>query len=135
MGKQEKFLDTETLSPSLSPTQCDTKHVEKGWGYELWIVNKDYCGKLLHFQRGKRCSWHYHRVKDEVFYLRAGRLLARFGPGDNLADASTILLTPGMTFAVPTGLRHQMEALEESDLFEFSTHHKDADSFRLVPGD
>lgn len=47
--------------------------VEKGWGYELWLVNDDYCGKLLHFRQGKRCSWHYHRVKDEVFYLHAGR--------------------------------------------------------------
>jgi len=30
-----------------------------------------------------------------------------------------VLLLPGMSFAVPVGLRHQMEALEESDLFEF----------------
>ena len=29
----------------------------KGWGYEKWIVNKeDYCGKLLHMIKGKKCS-------------------------------------------------------------------------------
>ena len=29
----------------------------KGWGYEKWIVNKDeYCGKLLHIIKGKKCS-------------------------------------------------------------------------------
>ena len=40
-----------------------------------------------------------------------------------------------MSFAVPKGLRHQMEALEDSDLFEFSTHHDEADSIRISQGD
>jgi mannose-6-phosphate isomerase-like protein (cupin superfamily) len=111
------------------------KRVEKGWGYELWVVNKAYCGKLLHFQRGRRCSWHYHRLKDEVFYLHAGRLRVRFGPTDDLAAADSIVLLPGMSFAVPPGLRHQMEAEEDSDLFEFSTYHDEADSIRLIKGD
>src|SRR3954464_5433739 len=99
------------------------KRVDKGWGYELWIVNKDYCGKLLHFHKGKKCSWHYHRLKDEVFYLHTGRVLVRFGQGDDLEDAASLLLRPGMSFAVPPGLRHQMEGEGDSDLFEFSTHH------------
>ena len=43
----------------------------KGWGYEKWIVNNDlYCGKVLFFERGKKCSWHYHKVKDETFYVK-----------------------------------------------------------------
>ena len=30
------------------------KYVEKGWGYEKWIVNKEeYCGKLLFFKKGR----------------------------------------------------------------------------------
>jgi hypothetical protein len=40
-----------------------------------------------------------------------------------------------MSFALPPGLRHRMEADEDSDLFEFSTHHDEADSIRLVKGD
>ena len=29
-------------------------HVDKGWGWERWIVNKEeYCGKLLFFNSGK----------------------------------------------------------------------------------
>ena len=48
----------------------------KGWGYEKWIVNTDeYCGKLLFFEEGKRCSWHYHKLKDETFYLQSGKML------------------------------------------------------------
>ena len=42
--------------------------VPKGWGFEKWIVNcEKYCGKLLYFAKDKKCSWHYHKIKDEVF--------------------------------------------------------------------
>ena len=51
------------------------KHVPKGWGYEKWIVNNEkYCGKLLFFEKGKKCSWHYHKLKHETFYLHSGRI-------------------------------------------------------------
>ena len=42
---------------------------KKGWGYENWLVNTElYCGKILHFNHGKQCSLHYHKIKDETFY-------------------------------------------------------------------
>ena len=54
--------------------------VPKGWGYEDWIVNKEeYCGKLLFFKKGKSCSWHYHNLKDETFYVHKGELEVRYG--------------------------------------------------------
>jgi mannose-6-phosphate isomerase-like protein (cupin superfamily) len=126
------------LIPQAHADQLDSTplfRLDKGWGHELWLVNKDYCGKLLHFDQGKKCSWHYHQLKDEVFFLHSGRLLIRFSHGDNLDNAASVVLLPGMSFAVPVGLRHQMEALEDSDLFEFSSHHDEADSIRLVKGD
>ena len=44
------------------------KRVNKPWGHELWIYNSElYCGKILFFNKGKRCSWHYHEIKDETF--------------------------------------------------------------------
>jgi quercetin dioxygenase-like cupin family protein len=109
--------------------------INKGWGYELWIVNKkEYCGKLLHFFKGTKCSYHYHLLKDETFYLQSGRILLKYGFGE-LETAQEITLTPGMNFHIPIGLRHQMIALEESDLFEFSTEHFEEDSYRIVKGD
>jgi hypothetical protein len=36
---------------------------------------------------------------------------------------------------VPPGLVHQMEALEDAELFEFSTQHFNSDSHRLINGD
>jgi mannose-6-phosphate isomerase-like protein (cupin superfamily) len=44
-------------------------------------------------------------------------------------------LVAGECMDVPIGLVHQMEALEDSELFEFSTQHFDTDSHRLVRGD
>lgn len=112
------------------------KFVKKGWGYEKWIVNKDlYCGKLLFFNAGKKCSWHYHVKKDEVFYLQSGRMIVRYSDEDNLEEAEELMLEPGMNFYIYPGLRHQMEAIEDSELYEFSTEHFDEDSYRIVKGD
>ena len=110
--------------------------VKKGWGYEKWIVNKDlYCGKLLFFNKGKKCSWHYHIKKDEVFYLQSGKMIVRYSDLDEISEAEEIMLEPGMNFYISPGLRHQMEAIEDSELYEFSTEHFDSDSYRIVKGD
>ena len=112
------------------------KHVPKGWGWERWIVNcPEYCGKLLFFNKGKRCSWHFHKIKDEVFYLQSGKMMVYYSMNDDIKEANQVVLNPGEKFYVPTGLRHQMVALEESELFEFSTEHFDSDSYRIIKGD
>ncbi len=114
----------------------EIKHVEKGWGHEKWIVNKpEYCGKLLFLKKGKRCSWHFHKLKDEVFYLQSGKILVKYSDSDDIESAKEIILHPENSFHVYTGLRHQMIALEDSEVFEFSTQHFDSDSHRIIRGD
>ena len=112
------------------------KFVKKGWGFEKWIVNKpEYCGKLLFFIRDRRCSWHYHKLKDEVFYLQSGKLLVKYSDEEDINTAKQLILEPGESFHVYRGLKHQMIALEDSELFEFSTEHFDSDSYRIQKGD
>ena len=112
------------------------KIVEKGWGHEKWIVNKEeYCGKLLFLREGKRCSLHYHVLKDEVFYVQSGKILIKFSEDDDIEGASEFVLNQGENFHVHRGLRHQMLALEETDMFEFSTTHSESDSIRITKGD
>ncbi len=112
------------------------KFVPKGWGFEKWIVNCDqYCGKLLYFVKGKKCSWHYHKVKDETFYIQSGKLILFYGEDDNIELAQKRVLRKGDKFHVPVGLRHRMYALEDTELFEFSTEHFDEDSIRVIEGD
>ena len=108
----------------------------KGWGHEIWIVNNElYCGKILHFLEGKRCSFHYHKIKTETFYLKSGKITVLHSEQDDIRLAKEVTLLPGDSFHVPVGLRHQMIALEESELFEFSTQHFEKDSYRIVKGD
>ena len=46
-----------------------------------------------------------------------------------------IVLKKGDYFHIPVGLKHQMCALEDTELFEFSTQHFDDDSYRIEKGD
>ena len=112
------------------------KIVNKGGGYERWIVNnKKYCGKLLYFVKGKQCSWHYHKIKDETFYVQSGKILLHVGDHDDIKLADKLVLTSGDSYHIKTGLRHQMKALEISEMFEFSTEHFEEDSYRIIRGD
>lgn len=112
------------------------KIVSKGWGFEKWIVNnKEYCGKLLYFIKNKKCSWHYHLLKDETFYIQSGKILLKYSEQDDYSKAQEIILSKGDNFHITRSLRHQMIALEETELFEFSTEHSDEDSYRLIRGD
>lgn len=108
----------------------------KGWGFELWIVNNSkYCGKILHFNKGGKCSFHYHKEKDETFYVQSGEVEVKYSVLDSLEHANSIILKAGDSFHVPQELRHQIIAIEETDIFEFSTEHRESDSYRLAPGD
>ena len=62
-------------------------------------------------------------------------MMVYYSTRDDLEEAKQIVLLPGDNFHVYRGLRHQMVALEESELFEFSTQHFDSDSHRIIKGD
>lgn len=112
---------------------------KKGWGYEDWIANKkEYCGKLLLFEKGKKCSIHYHKLKDETFFLFSGKLKVLLS--DSLEDYEAgkkeeIILNAGECLYIWPGRVHRMEAVEESNLMEFSTEHFEEDSYRIEKGD
>lgn len=109
--------------------------VEKGWGYEIWLVNTDfYCAKILKFWRNKRCSLHYHKNKTETFIIQSGlcRLIYREAIG--CLDQEKFLKV-GDTFHIPCGMIHQVIAIEDTEILEVSTHHDDSDSYRISRGD
>tara|TARA_B100001094_G_C17686455_1_gene555942 strand:+ start:187 stop:546 length:360 start_codon:yes stop_codon:yes gene_type:complete len=117
-------------------TSSQIKFVPKGWGFEKWIVNNEkYCGKLLFFVKGRKCSWHYHKLKDETFFIQSGRILLKWSDKDDIINSHEVILTKGDSWHVNVGQRHQMTALEDTELFEFSTQHFEEDSYRLIKGD
>jgi quercetin dioxygenase-like cupin family protein len=101
----------------------DIKIVPKEWGEERWIVNRDYCGKLLVLNKGYRCSMHHHKIKDETFYINKGKVLLEIG-GKN------IIMMPGDAQLIMPNQKHRFTGLEDSEIMEFSTHHEDSDSYR-----
>lgn len=108
----------------------------KGWGFEKWIVNNEkYCGKILYIVKNHKCSWHYHKLKDETFYVQSGKIKLLYGTDDAIEKANELILEKGSVFHVPIELRHQMIGLEDTELFEFSTQHFESDSYRIKKGD
>jgi mannose-6-phosphate isomerase-like protein (cupin superfamily) len=116
------------MDPVLKPLAPMPTHVvPKAWGEEHWIVNREYCGKKMILRRGYRCSLHFHRNKDEVFYVQSGSILLELGDGGRV-------MGPGEHHHIPRGVEHRFWGIEDAEIMEFSTHHEDADSYR-VPGE
>lgn len=114
----------------------EPEHHKKGWGYELWLTNNEkYCGKILHFEKNKKCSFHYHKKKTEHFYVLKGDFIIKLSWDDDCDNAEELVVYPGDVIEIPVGLRHQMFALTEGELIEISTEHFEDDSYRIVKGD
>lgn len=110
--------------------------VFKNWGAERWLYNSDlYCGKVLTVLKGKCSSFHFHKLKTETFYINKGNIILTYGMSDDISKANKIVLGPTEVFHIPVGLRHRFEAVEDSEIIEFSTTHYDSDSYRIIPGD
>jgi mannose-6-phosphate isomerase-like protein (cupin superfamily) len=108
--------------------------VNKGWGYELIIVNRDdYCGKILHFNKDAKFSLHFHMKKTETWYVQSGSFILTLIDTTN-ADKKNYALAPGHVITIEPGLPHQITCIEEGDVYEFSTHHEDCDSYRVEKG-
>jgi quercetin dioxygenase-like cupin family protein len=103
----------------------------KVWGHEEWIVNNaQYCGKKLVFKAGYCCSLHYHKIKEETFYILSGKVFIDIE--ENGVKKSRIM-TPGEIQHIPQGIIHRITALEDAQVIEFSTFHMEDDSYRIIP--
>lgn len=98
----------------------ESRRVEKPWGYELiWAHTDRYVGKILHVRAGESLSLQYHEVKDETVMVLSGRLrFVHFADGEAPTETE---LGPHVPFHITPGLRHQMIAIEDTDIVEVST--------------
>ena len=105
------------------------KTVIKDWGSEVWFVNNDlYCGKELTIAKGKKSSkgrYHFHKIKDETFYIISGILILEDGEGVHY-------LSSGDSYRIYPGVIHRFTTDSDECVFiEVSTHHDDEDSYRI----
>jgi mannose-6-phosphate isomerase len=109
--------------------------VNKDWGYELIFANKhveNYCGKILHIKKGHKFSMHFHDLKEESFYILKGIVkISLVDINSKNGDLSSRQFNAGVCIDIPRLVPHQIEALEDSDIIEASTFHRDEDSYRI----
>ena len=118
------------MSGLIKPTEM--VYVPKDWGYEIWICNSEkYCGKKLFIRQGKFCSFHHHEIKDEVLYIESGRIWMNYSRGSDSPIYSEDMKA-GYGFHMTPGMIHQMHAIEDTMILEFSTQHFDEDSYRTT---
>jgi len=110
-------------------------YVEKGWGHELiWATNDKYCGKLLKFNKGAKFSMHFHREKDETWYVLDGTFdLLTVNTED--ASVQKTRLNQGDVWHNPPLLPHQVICVSEGTLIEVSTPDSVEDNYRIAKGD
>jgi len=67
---------------------------------------------------------HYHKNKDETFFLIDGRILLEYGSEQRV-------MIPGESQRIEPEVLHRFTGLDDSRIVEFSTHHEESDSYRL----
>jgi mannose-6-phosphate isomerase-like protein (cupin superfamily) len=109
--------------------------VNKKWGYEIIIHNdNEYCGKILCFNKDTKFSMHFHVLKKETWYVNKGNLIFSWIDTKN-ATKYTKFIKSGDIIEIERIMPHQLEAIEESEIFEVSTQHFDDDNYRIEKGD
>lgn len=105
--------------------------VSKVWGYEVWHFNTDeLCMKTLVIYPGHACSIHGHKKKYEIFTCLdsspEGQLIL------TLSDREKHMQR-GDHVVIERGQLHtfRCEGLRPAALLEFSTHHREDDSYRV----
>jgi len=111
--------------------------VIKGWGKEvIFASTENYAGKFLHFENaGSKMSMHFHKEKDETWFVLSGKFILRIINTEN-AQINETVLEKGQVWRNAPLLPHQLEALENNSVIvEVSTHDDPKDNYRIFQGD
>ena len=105
--------------------------VDKGWGYELiWSTNDKYAGKILFFtKKGNKFSMHFHKEKDETWFVNSGKFKVRYVNTES-GEILETELDEGHTFNVPALMPIQICSLGVSgSISEVSDKPDDEDIY------
>lgn len=109
-------------SPKIS-----VKKIEKPWGYEELLFEGDGFGfKRLVFYPEKTSSYHYHKEKNEIFYIEKGSVNLRF-------ENSEKNLKQGEFVYLKKGTKHQIKntGTENLEILEFGYPYSTKDVIRV----
>ena len=96
--------------------------VEKPWGYELWLeLNEFYAYKLIHMEKGNRCSLQSHDHKIEANFVIEGEAEVLLENEEGVLESK--IYKTGSGWTVPLGRKHRVIARESYTALEVSTPH------------
>jgi len=109
--------------------------VEKGWGYEeIWITTDKYCSKFLHFNKGAKFSMHFHRDKEETWFVNSGTFLVKWIDTKCAITHEETLKTGDVWHNDPL-VPHQLICITAGTILEVSTPDSVEDNYRVSKGD
>jgi len=111
---------------SKSPKKFDTspyvRRIEKPWGWEIhWTSDdKPYMGKILHLNKGARCSLQKHDQKLESWFLMSGKAKIVW---DREEDGELVEteMQDGQGYSCQVGQKHRLLGITDCDIVEVST--------------
>jgi mannose-6-phosphate isomerase-like protein (cupin superfamily) len=109
--------------------------VRKGWGSEEIFVSNDlYCGKFMNFNTGAKFSMHFHKEKQETWYVLSGLFEIHWiDPKD--ASRHLKIFGKGDVWTNEPLQMHQIVCVNEGTILEISTPDSVEDNYRVLPGD
>lgn len=114
--RQEQLAEAEAIIKSwgLVMPPCEPLAIHFGLNdfrtvgeVEFWIVNdtsNQYCGKFLFLFERQRCPLHYHRMKDETFYVMRGTVSMQ-------VEGEDFVLETGAVYKMAPGKNHTFSAI------------------------
>ena len=100
------------------------KHIDKPWGFEdLMDLTDRYAVKVIGFNKGARCSLQKHVNKCETIYVLSGKVMVEEDNANHELEEHVYL--PGQFYTQRPGFAHRVNALEDSQILEFSTPELD----------
>jgi len=88
---------------------------KKPWGYERPLAEfRGVFLKELFLRKGQKSSLHFHKEKDEFFYIVNGKVSVYL-------PEETINLKAGDTLHIPPGQTHRIEPIEDTLILELGT--------------
>ena len=99
--------------------------ISKIWGWEFVYHNNDkYCFKRLLLRKSFQCSTHYHKIKEETFYIEFGKIILNIEGKDNILRQGDYITLLPMT-------KHSFCGITNAMIIECSSQDFVEDSYRV----
>jgi mannose-6-phosphate isomerase-like protein (cupin superfamily) len=108
------------------------RKVPRSWGHELWIGSLGTATmKALYLKKDEKTSLKYYKHKNEVLFIRAGRVTIEYDSEKYLwqdhenRKLKNVLLAAGDVFFVQSSCPYRITAVEDSEIFEIGDAARD----------